>query len=148
VSHMAQGASRGPRVHIAARPQQHHAPQAVHSHESRFGARWLYEPTARKSSAVTGQITRPGADSTGAGAERKWGFDPQSKAELAQGEYNGAREVLARHAHTAHPWGGWPGGVLRTQRTTKPSWICYFEGISWHLRTWGGVQRAPQTPGN
>jgi hypothetical protein len=57
-----------------------------------------------------GQCVRgPGGGSTGAGAERELGFDPQSKAELAQGEYKGAREVLARHAHTAQPWGG-PGG--------------------------------------
>jgi hypothetical protein len=55
------------------------------------------------------ESTSPGEDSTGAGAERELGFDPQSKAELAQGEYKGAREVLARHVHTAQPWGG-PGG--------------------------------------
>ena len=54
-------------------------------------------------------------------AQIKWlGFDPQPNAELAQGEYKGAREVLARHVHTAEPRGG-PGGVLRTQRTTQPS---------------------------
>jgi hypothetical protein len=46
---------------------------------------------------------------TGAGAERELGFDPQPKAELAQGEYKGAREALARHVHTAEPRGG-PGG--------------------------------------
>jgi hypothetical protein len=88
----------------------------------------LYEPTSRKSSTLTGQSTRPGEDSTGAGAEREWDFDPQSKAEVAQGEYKGAREVLARHGHTAQPW-GWPGGVLRTQRTTQPSWMCSFDDI-------------------
>jgi hypothetical protein len=45
-----------------------------------------------------------GGDSTGASAEREGGFDPQSKAKLAQGEYKGAREVLmARHVHTAQP---------------------------------------------
>jgi hypothetical protein len=46
--------------------------------------------------AVTGKSTSPGKDSTGAGAERESGFDPQSKAKLAQGEYKGARarEVL------------------------------------------------------
>ena len=78
---------------------------------------------------LTGQSARPGEDSTGAGAEREWGFDPQSKAELAQGEYKGAREVLARHGRTAQPWGG-PGGVLRTQRTTtQPSYLCYFGDI-------------------
>jgi hypothetical protein len=43
---------------------------------------------------------------SGSGGE---GFDPQSKAELAQGEYKGAREVLTRHAHAAQPRGG-PGG--------------------------------------
>jgi hypothetical protein len=58
---------------------------------------------------LTGESTSPGEDSTGAGAERELGFGPQSKAELAQGEYKGAREVLARHVHTAQPWGG-PGG--------------------------------------
>jgi hypothetical protein len=58
---------------------------------------------------LTGQNARPGEDSTGAGAEREGGFDPQSKAELAQGEYKGARGVRARHVHTAQPWGG-PGG--------------------------------------
>jgi hypothetical protein len=58
---------------------------------------------------LTGQSTRPGEDPTGAGAEREGGFDPQSKAWLAQGEYKGAREVLARHVHTAQPRGG-PGG--------------------------------------
>jgi hypothetical protein len=57
---------------------------------------------------ATGKSTRPGEDSTGAGAERESGFDPQSKVELAQGEYKGAREVLARHVHTAQPRSG-PG---------------------------------------
>ena len=79
---------------------------------------------------VTGQSARPGEDSTGAGAERELGLDPQPKAELAQGEYKGAREVLARHVHTAEPRGGpGPGGVLRTQRTTQPSWMCSFDDI-------------------
>ena len=67
-------------------------------------------PTARKPMTVTGKSTSPGEDPTGAGAERELGFDPQSKAELAQGEYKGAREVLARHVHTAEPRGG-PGGA-------------------------------------
>jgi hypothetical protein len=66
---------------------------------------------------LTGQSASPGEDSTGAGAERELGFDPQSKAELAQGEYKGAREVLARHVHTAQPWGG-PGGVLSAKDPT------------------------------
>jgi hypothetical protein len=53
-------------------------------------------PTGRNWSTLTGQSARPGeADPTGAGAERESGFDPQSKAELAQGEYKGAREVLS-----------------------------------------------------
>jgi hypothetical protein len=52
---------------------------------------------------LTGKSTRPGEDSTGAGAERELGFDPQSKAEVAQGEYKGAREVLARHVDTYTP---------------------------------------------
>jgi hypothetical protein len=43
--------------------------------------------TAGLRSSLTGEITSPGEDPTGAGAEREWGFDPQSKAELAQGEY-------------------------------------------------------------
>jgi hypothetical protein len=84
--------------------------------------------TARKSPVATLESASPGEDSTGAGAERELGFDPQSKAELAQGEYKGAREVLARHVYTAEPWGG-PGGVLRTQRTTQPSWMCSFDDI-------------------
>jgi hypothetical protein len=57
---------------------------------------------------LTGQSARPGEDSTGAGAERELGFDPQPKAELAQGEYKGARGVLARHVHRRAA--GWPGG--------------------------------------
>ena len=70
---------------------------------------WRLE--ARKTIRVplTGESASPGEDSTGAGAERELGFDPQPKAELAQGEYKGAREVLARHVHTAEPRGG-PGG--------------------------------------
>jgi hypothetical protein len=65
---------------------------------------------ARKSPVTGFESTSPGEDSTGAGAERELGcFDPQPKAELAQGEYKGAREVLARHVHTAEPRGG-PGG--------------------------------------
>jgi hypothetical protein len=63
----------------------------------------------RKSPVTVLESTSPGEDSTGAGAEREWGFDPQSKAEITQGEYKGAREVLARHVHTAQPRGG-PGG--------------------------------------
>jgi hypothetical protein len=77
---------------------------------------------------LTAKRTSPGEDPTGAGAEREWGFDPQSKAELAQGEYKGAREVLARHVHTAQPRGG-PGCVLRAQRATQPSWMCSFDDI-------------------
>jgi hypothetical protein len=61
-----------------------------------------------KSPVTVLESTRPGEDPTGAGAEREWGFDPQSKAEVAQGEYKGAREVLARHVHTAQQRGG-PG---------------------------------------
>ena len=64
---------------------------------------------ARKSPVAVLESTGPGEDSTGAGAERELGFHPQSKAEIAQGEYKGAREVLARHVHTAEarggPWG-------------------------------------------
>jgi hypothetical protein len=65
--------------------------------------------TAGLRSTLTGKSASPGEDPTGAGAERESGFDPQSKAELAQGEYKGAREVLARYVQTAQPWGG-PGG--------------------------------------
>jgi hypothetical protein len=63
-------------------------------------------PTSRKSPVTGFESTSPGEDSTGAGTERELGFDPQPKAELAQGEYKGAREVLARHVHTAEPRGG------------------------------------------
>jgi hypothetical protein len=72
---------------------------------------------------LNGQCVRgPGGDSTGTGAEREWGFDPQSKAEVAQGEYKGAREVLARHVHTAHrPAAGWPGCVCAKGPTDDPA---------------------------
>ena len=70
------------------------------------GSKWQ---TGSKLQVTVLESTSPGEDSTGAGAERELGFDPQSKAELAQGEYKGAREVLARHVHTAEPRGG-PGG--------------------------------------
>jgi hypothetical protein len=120
----------------------------------RFGAMWLYEPVARKSSAVTGESTSPGEDPTGASAERELGFGPQPKAGRAQGECKGAREVLARHGRTAQPRGGpWPGGVLMAHDPTpngRPSRVACallvmaFDGI--YER--GGAQRAPQTPGN
>jgi hypothetical protein len=60
-------------------------------------------PTARKSPVTVLESTRPGGDSTGAGAEREGGFDPQPKAEIAQGEYayKGAREG-AGHWHDTH----------------------------------------------
>ena len=71
---------------------------------------WRLEARSTKSMKRTVCSGAPGEDSTGAGAERELGFDPQPKAELAQGEYKGApREVLARHVHTAEPRGG-PGG--------------------------------------
>jgi hypothetical protein len=109
VSHMTQGASRGPRVNIAARPQHHHG-GAVHcSYGYRFGGSRFYEPRKTIRVPLTGKSTSPGEDSTGAGAERELGFDPPPKAELAQGEYKGAREVLARHVHAAEARGG-PGG--------------------------------------
>jgi hypothetical protein len=38
-----------------------------------------------KSPVAVLESASPGEDSTGACAEREWGFDPQSKAELAQG---------------------------------------------------------------
>jgi hypothetical protein len=67
-------------------------------------------PAGRNSPVTVLESTSPGEDSTGAGAEREWGFDPQPKAEIVQGEYKGALEVLARHIHTAQPRGG-PGGA-------------------------------------
>jgi hypothetical protein len=74
---------------------------------------WEREPRNANWSKVAGYRTREhqprGGPHAGAGAEREWGFDPQLKAEVAQGEYKGAREVLARHVHTAQPRGG-PGG--------------------------------------
>ena len=85
------------------------AARHYYSLDLEFGVSCCEMPGSRKPSAVTGKSTSPGEDSTGAGAEREWGFDPQSKAELAQGEYKGAREVLARHVHAAEPRGG-PGG--------------------------------------
>jgi hypothetical protein len=74
-----------------------------------FGSSCFSEQTGSKLPVTVLESTRPGEDSTGAGAERELGFDPQPKAELAQGEYKGAREVLARHVHAAEPRGG-PGG--------------------------------------
>ena len=74
-----------------------------------FGAMARNAKTGSKSPVTVLESTGPGEDSTGAGAERELGFDPQPKAELAQGEYKGAREVLARHVHAAEPRGG-PGG--------------------------------------
>jgi hypothetical protein len=73
----------------------------------------------RNWSTLTGQSTRPGEDSTGAGAEREWGFGPQSKAEIAQGIQRSKRSTGTTRTH--RPAAGWPGGVLRTQRTTQPS---------------------------
>jgi hypothetical protein len=75
-----------------------------------LGSSCFSEPTNRKPSTVTGKSTSPGEDSTGAGAERELGFDPQSKAELAQGEYKGAREVLARQPYTPPSRGVARGG--------------------------------------
>ena len=77
--------------------------------ECRFAAIWLEMQTGSKLQVTVLESTGPGEDSTGAGAERELGFDPQPKAELTQGEYKGAREVLARHVYTAEPRGG-PGG--------------------------------------
>jgi hypothetical protein len=87
---------------------------------------------------LTGQITRPGRTprELARSGSRALSFDPQSKAEIAQGEYKGAREVLARHVHTAQrPAAGWPGGVLSKDLTAngRPSrvgcWMCSFDGI-------------------
>jgi hypothetical protein len=74
-----------------------------------FGGSWLQMANCGLLSTVTGESTGPGEDPTGASAEWGGGFEPQSKAGLAQGGYKGAREVLARHGRTAQPWGG-PGG--------------------------------------
>jgi hypothetical protein len=149
---MAQGASRGPRVHSAARPHQAHCappalPAIVSTRVWRHPARWLAGSKCKLLESRRLPYSRapapgPGEDSTGAGAEREWGFDPQSKAELAQGEYEVQRSkgstgtTTRAHVHgtqytvhTAQPWGGWPGGVPRTQRTTQPSWMCSFDGI-------------------
>jgi hypothetical protein len=68
---------------------------------------------------LTGQSARPGEVFTGAGAERELGFDPQSKAELAQGEHKGAREVLARRTH--RPAVGWPGGGAKDPTDDLPA---------------------------
>jgi hypothetical protein len=46
--------------------------------------------------------------STGASAEREERFGPQPKAELAQGEYKGAREVTGT-TRPHRPAVGWPG---------------------------------------
>jgi hypothetical protein len=52
-----------------------------------LGSSCVSEPTGRKSPVAVLESTSPGEeDSTGAGAERELGFDPQLKAELAQGE--------------------------------------------------------------
>jgi hypothetical protein len=77
------------------------AARALVSHERQTGWNW---------SAVTGESTSPGEDPTGASAEREGGFDPQSKAGLAQGVDKGAWVGLARLGRTALPWGG-PGCV-------------------------------------
>jgi hypothetical protein len=97
------------------------AARHFYSLDLEFGVSCCEMPESRKPSAVTGKSTSPGEDSTGAGAEREWGFDPQSKAELAQGEgeYKGAREVLGTGTPRTHrPAAGWPGGVLRTKGPT------------------------------
>jgi hypothetical protein len=68
---------------------------------------------SRMKTRLNGQCVRgPGEDSTGAGAEREWGFDPQSKAEVAQGEYKGARREEGNTGTTSthRPAAGWPGG--------------------------------------
>jgi hypothetical protein len=82
--------------------------------------------------------------SAGASAEREGGLDTQPKGRRARGEYEGAREVL--HDTAAPPSRGVArGGVLRTQRTAQPSFMCSFNGIKWHLRTGRGLT---STPGN
>jgi hypothetical protein len=49
-------------------------------------------------------------------------FDPQSKAELAQGEYKEQGKYW-HDTYTQPGRGVARGGVLRTQRTTQPSWM-------------------------
>jgi hypothetical protein len=60
---------------------------------------------------LTGQSTRPGEDSTGAGAERESGFDPQSKAELAQGEYKKEQGKYWHNTYTPPSRGVARGGA-------------------------------------
>jgi hypothetical protein len=89
---MAQGASRGPRVHIAARPQQHHAPQALRNSQSRFGAIWLEMKDSRLEDEkpikrAVSAFGPPGGTPRELARSGRGGFDPQPKAELAQGEY-------------------------------------------------------------
>jgi hypothetical protein len=81
---------------------------------------WLLVNKPAETRGFSGRVRAPGEDPTGASTEREGGFDPQPKGRRARGEYKGAREVLARHGRTAHPWGG-PGWVPMTQRTTQPS---------------------------
>jgi hypothetical protein len=61
-----------------------------------------YEPTNRKPSALTGKSTSPGEDSTGAGAERESGFDPNRRpssrraSTKEQGKYTPPSRGVAR----------------------------------------------------
>jgi hypothetical protein len=103
--------------------------EAVLKPRLEFGGSCLEMANCGLLSTVTGESTAPGEDPTGASAEREGGFGPQSKAGRAQGEYKGAREALARHARPHRPVVGWPGGVLRTKRTTQPSCMCSFDHI-------------------
>jgi hypothetical protein len=121
VSHMAQGASRGPRVNIAARPQHHHG-GAVHcSPRSRLEPRSLmsHERQSECANRLNGQCVRgPGEDSTGAGAERELGFDPQPTEGRARAgrvqRSKGSTGTTRTHRRAA----GWPRGVPRTKDPT------------------------------
>jgi hypothetical protein len=66
-------------------PAQGH--EVHYSYWFRFGSSCFSEASRLNWSTVTGESPSPGEDSTGASAEREGGFDPQPKAELAQGEY-------------------------------------------------------------
>jgi hypothetical protein len=116
--------------HISTAPRRHYKLPISFSSQLPRGGSKCEAAASRIKKRLNGQLVRgPGGDSTGASAEREGGLlDHQPKAELAQGEYKGAREALARHGRTAQPRDD-PGGVLRTQRTTQPSWMCSFDDI-------------------
>jgi hypothetical protein len=102
---------------------------------------------SRIKNRLNGQRVRgPGEDSMGAGAEREWGFDPNRRPRSRSAGRVQRSKGGTGTTRTHRPAAGWPGGVLRIQRTTQPSWMCSFDDTWWHLRTWGRgrAQRAPQ----